>query len=54
MFKSQLIKSNHRVLSKNEVDTYGVPVFAPNYSAIAYADKMCLNANAHSIYIRFL
>ncbi len=43
MFKSQLIKSNHRVLSKNEVDTYGAPVFAPNYSDIAYADKMCTN-----------
>jgi hypothetical protein len=26
MFKSQLIKSNHRVLWKNKTDTYGAPV----------------------------
>ncbi len=26
MFKSQFMKSNHRVLRKNKVDTYGTPV----------------------------
>ncbi len=26
MFKSHLIKSNHRVLGKNKVDTYGAPI----------------------------
>ncbi len=26
MFKSHLIKSNYRVLGKNKVNTYGVPV----------------------------
>jgi hypothetical protein len=26
VFKSNLIKSNHRVLRKNKVDTYGAPV----------------------------
>jgi hypothetical protein len=28
MFKSYKIKSNHRVLRKNEVDIYGAPIFA--------------------------
>jgi hypothetical protein len=31
-FTSHLIKLNHRVLRKNLVDTYGAPVFAPDYS----------------------
>ncbi len=31
MFKSHYIKSNHRVLMKNIVDTHGAPVFAPDY-----------------------
>ncbi len=26
MFKSHLLKLNHRVLGKNKVDTYGAPV----------------------------
>jgi hypothetical protein len=32
-FKNHQIKSNHRVQRKNEVDAYGPPVFAPDYSA---------------------
>ena len=40
MFINHEIKSNHRVLRKNEVDTYGPPVFAPNYSATGIAPKM--------------
>ncbi len=30
VFKSHLMKSNHRVLRKNKVDTYGAPVFLPD------------------------
>jgi hypothetical protein len=30
---------------KNEVDTYGPPVFAPGYSDTVLATKMCTNAN---------
>jgi hypothetical protein len=33
MLKSHLIKSNHRVLRNNKVNTYGVSIFAPDYSA---------------------
>jgi len=40
MFKSYKIKSDHRVLRKNLVDTYGVPVFVPDYSATGLASKM--------------
>jgi len=40
MFKNHLIKSNHRVLKKNEVYTYGSPFFAPDYSATGLAAKM--------------
>ncbi len=40
MFKSHHIKSDHRVLRKNLVDTYGAPVFAPDYSATGLASKM--------------
>jgi hypothetical protein len=54
MFKSHLIKSNHRVLRKNEVDTYGAPVFASDYSTTVLATKMCTNSNEHSMYNRFL
>jgi hypothetical protein len=49
MFQSHLIKSNHRVLKKNEVDTYGATVFAPDYSATVLAAKMCSNFNEHSL-----
>jgi hypothetical protein len=40
MFKSHHIKSDYRVLRKNLVVTYGVPVFAPDYSATGLASKM--------------
>jgi hypothetical protein len=52
-FKSHKIKSNHRVLRKDKVDTYGVPVFAPDSSATVLAAKLCTNSNEHSTYIRF-
>jgi hypothetical protein len=54
IFKSHKIKSNHRVLRKNEVDTYGSLVFAPDYSNTGLAAKLCTNSNEDSIYIRFL
>jgi hypothetical protein len=49
MFKSHIIKSNHRVLKKNRVDTN-----APDYSAYILAAIMCSNSHEHSMYIRFL
>jgi hypothetical protein len=49
MFKSNLIKSNHRVLRKNEVDTYEAPIFANDYSAIVLA-----TSNGQSVNNRFL
>jgi hypothetical protein len=33
MFKSHIIKSNCIVPRKNDLASYGVPVFAPDYSA---------------------
>jgi hypothetical protein len=54
MLKSNLIKSNHRVLRKNEVDTYGAPIFATDYSANVLAAKMCATSNGQSVNIRFL
>jgi hypothetical protein len=52
MFKNHQIKSNHRVLRKNEVDTYGPPVFAPDYSTTGLAAKKCeLTPNEHSMHI---
>jgi len=33
MFKNQYIKSNHRILRKNEVHTFGTPYIAPDYCA---------------------
>jgi hypothetical protein len=54
MFKSHQIKSNHRVLRKNEVDTCGAPVFAPDYSTTVLAAKMCTNSTEHSMYNIFL
>ncbi len=54
MFKSHLIKSNHRVLRKNEVDTYGAQVFANDYSAIVLEAKMCTTSNGQSMNNRFL
>jgi hypothetical protein len=52
--KSNLIKSNHKVLRKNDVDTFEAPVFAPNYSATVLAAKMCTNFNEHFMYIKSL
>ncbi len=44
-----------RVLRKNKVDTYGAPIFAPDYSsATVLAAKMCTKSNDHSIFILFL
>jgi hypothetical protein len=40
------IKSNHRVLRRNEVDTLGTPVLAPDYSAIVLAANMCTNSKS--------
>jgi hypothetical protein len=54
MFKSHLIKSNHRVQRKNEVDSNGAPFFASDYRATVLAAKMCIKPNEHSMYIRFL
>jgi len=54
MFKSHQINTNHKVLRKNEVDTYGAPVFAPDYSPIVSVAKTCTNSDEHSMYIRFL
>jgi hypothetical protein len=45
MLENHKIKTNHRVLRKNEVDTYGPPVFAPDHSATVLAAKMCTNSN---------
>ncbi len=30
---------------KNEIDTYGASVFAPDNSAIVLAARMCINSN---------
>ncbi len=54
MFKSHLIKSNDRVLRKNEVDTYGAPVFAPDHKTSSTTAKMCTLSFGHCIYIEFL
>ncbi len=39
MLKNCQIKSNHRVLGKNYVDTYGPPVFAIDYSAAMWTNS---------------
>jgi hypothetical protein len=41
-------------LRKNEEDTYGAPVFAPDYSATTLEAKMCTKSNEHSKCFRFL
>jgi len=33
------------------IHTYGAPVFAPDYSTIVLATKMCTNSDEHSMYI---
>jgi hypothetical protein len=52
--KSNQIKSGHRVLRKNLVDTYGAPVFASDYSTSVLVAKMRTNSDEHSMYITFL
>ncbi len=54
MFKSQLIKSDYRVLREIYEDTYRTPVFAPDYSATVLTTKMCTDSDEHSMCIRFL
>ncbi len=54
MFKSHSIKSNHRVVRKNEVDTNGQPFFASDYNTTVLAAKTRTYSNEHSMYIRFL
>jgi hypothetical protein len=49
MFKSHQIKSDHRVLRKNKVDT----LFAPDYSANVLAAKMCTNSSDHFCILDF-
>ncbi len=44
MFKSKLIKSDHRVERKNYVDTYWAPVFAPDHVATSLVAKMWTNS----------
>jgi hypothetical protein len=44
MFKCHKIKSDHRVLRKNYIDTYGAPVFAPDNSTTGLAPKMLTNS----------
>jgi hypothetical protein len=41
MFKSLQIKSNHRVLRKNKVHTYGAPVLTPDHNTTVLEAKMC-------------
>ncbi len=45
MSKFHKIKSNQRPLRKNEVDTYGPPVFAPDYSATGLATEILTPMN---------
>ncbi len=54
LFKSPLIKSDHRVVQINKLDPYGKPNFALDYSATLSAAKMCTNSNEHSMHIRFI
>jgi hypothetical protein len=40
MYKCHKIKTDHRVIRKNQVDTNEAPVFATNYGATGLAAKM--------------
>jgi hypothetical protein len=40
VFKSHQIKSNHKVIRRNKVDTYGAAIFAPDYSATVLAAQI--------------
>jgi hypothetical protein len=49
------MKSNHRVLWKNVVNTMRVQVFTPDNSAtVLAAAKMFINSNEYYTYVRFL
>jgi hypothetical protein len=50
MFKSRLIKSNHRIQKKNGVGAYGAPVFAPEYNATVLGTKICTNSIEYKLY----
>jgi hypothetical protein len=54
MFKCYLIKSYHRVLSKNQVDTYGAPVLRLIIAPLVKQLRSELAPIEHSMYIRFL
>jgi hypothetical protein len=54
MFKTQKIKLNHRHLQKNKLDSYELPVFAPNYNTIVLTAKIRTNSHEDSMYIKFL
>jgi hypothetical protein len=49
MFKSQLIKSNHTVLSKHRVYTHEAPVLSPDDRATFLVTEMCTDQYEHSI-----
>ncbi len=49
MYKSHEIKSNHRVLRKKYLETYGASVFAPDYIATVLAAQMCTNSIEHNM-----
>jgi hypothetical protein len=54
MLKRPLIKSNHRVLRINKVDTYGVPVLHLIKAPLFLTVNICTSPNELSVYIRFL
>jgi hypothetical protein len=49
MIKSHQIKSNHRVLRKNEIYTNGAQVFRTT----VWAAKMCTHSNEHCVIMNF-
>jgi len=53
MFKNHQIKSNHRVLWKNEVETHGLQILHLIIVPLGLAAKMCTNSNEHSMYLDF-
>ncbi len=54
MFESHLVKSNHRVLRKNKVDTYGAPVLCLTIAPLFLPAKMCTDSHEHFMYNRLL
>jgi hypothetical protein len=53
MFKSHLIKSNHIVLRKNKVDTYGAPVLYLIVSPL-FCQPKCVKTPMSIVFMRFL